>query len=115
MRRIIVGITGASGAIYGFRALEVLSKVGDVETHLIVSKGAATTAVHELERPLTDITGFADCGHDGGRAPAPPRAPAVDDRGSRGRCGHLPPGARHVQPTDVDRRPRRPHHHAGVR
>ena len=66
MRRIIVALTGASGAIYGLRVLEVLSKVGDVETHLIVSKGAGTTAVYELDRPLTDITGLANVVHDDG-------------------------------------------------
>lgn len=66
MRRIVVAITGASGTIYGFRALEVLSKVGDIETHLIVSRGAATTALHELDRPLTDISSLADVVHDDG-------------------------------------------------
>ena len=66
MRRIVVAITGASGSIYGLRAIEVLSKAGDVETHLIISKGAATTVVHELDRPLTDITGLADVVHDDG-------------------------------------------------
>ena len=66
MRRIVVAITGASGSIYGFRALEVLSKVGDVETHLIVSKGAATTMLHELDRPLSDVTALADVVHDDG-------------------------------------------------
>ena len=66
MRRIVVAITGASGSIYGYRALEVLSKVGDVETHLIVSKGAATTILHELDRPLSDVTALADVVHDDG-------------------------------------------------
>ena len=66
MRRIVVAITGARGSIYGFRALEVLSKVGDVETHLIVSKGAATTVLHELDRPLSDLTGLAAVVHDDG-------------------------------------------------
>ena len=64
MRRVVVAITGASGSIYGFRLLEVLAKVGDVETHLIVSTGAATTALHELDRPLSDITDLADVVHD---------------------------------------------------
>ncbi len=64
MRRIVVAIPGASGSVYGFRALEVLAKASDVETHLIVTKGAATTARHELDRPLTDITGLADVVHD---------------------------------------------------
>ena len=64
MRRIVVAITGASGSIYGLRTLEVLAKAGDIETHLIVSRGAATTVQHELERPVADITALADVVHD---------------------------------------------------
>jgi 4-hydroxy-3-polyprenylbenzoate decarboxylase len=64
MRRIIVAITGASGSIYGLRALEVLAKAGDVETHLIVSRGAATTLQHELDRPVADLNALADVVHD---------------------------------------------------
>jgi flavin prenyltransferase len=66
MRRIVVAITGASGSIYGLRTVEVLAKAGDVETHLIVSKGAATTIQHELDRPVSDITALADVVHDDG-------------------------------------------------
>lgn len=66
MRRIVVAITGASGSIYGLRTVEVLAKAGDVETHLIVSKGAATTIQHELDRSVSDITALADVIHDDG-------------------------------------------------
>ena len=38
MKRLIVGISGASGVIYGIRLLEMLKDVGDVETHLVMSK-----------------------------------------------------------------------------
>jgi 4-hydroxy-3-polyprenylbenzoate decarboxylase len=66
MRRIVVAITGASGSIYGWRTLEVLAKTGDVETHLIVSRGAATTLQHELDRPVSDLAALADVVHDDG-------------------------------------------------
>ena len=66
MRRIVVAITGASGSIYGLRTVEVLAKAGDVETHLIVSKGAATTIQHELDRSVSDIAALADVVHDDG-------------------------------------------------
>ena len=38
MKRLIIGITGASGVIYGIRMLEQLKAVDDVETHLIMSE-----------------------------------------------------------------------------
>jgi 4-hydroxy-3-polyprenylbenzoate decarboxylase len=64
MRRVIVAITGASGSIYGVRALEVLRTVADVETHLVVSAGAVTTIGYELDRSLSDIEALADVVHD---------------------------------------------------
>jgi 4-hydroxy-3-polyprenylbenzoate decarboxylase len=45
--RLIVAITGASGPIYGIRALEMLRELGTVETHLIVSPSALRTAASE--------------------------------------------------------------------
>jgi 4-hydroxy-3-polyprenylbenzoate decarboxylase len=39
---LIIGITGASGVIYGIRLLEVLSEMHDIETHLVISKHAET-------------------------------------------------------------------------
>ena len=41
MKRLIVGISGASGAIYGVRLLQVLRDVAGVETHLVMSRGAS--------------------------------------------------------------------------
>ena len=49
MRRIIVAITGASGAIYGIRALELLGKVDDVETHVILTSSGQRTIAHETD------------------------------------------------------------------
>jgi 4-hydroxy-3-polyprenylbenzoate decarboxylase len=57
--RLIVGITGASGAIYGVTALKALRAAG-VETHLVISKSGQITASHELEMSLSEVTALAD-------------------------------------------------------
>lgn len=64
MRRIVVGISGASGAVYGVRVLEVLAGVDDVETHLILSKGATTTLLHETGLHPEALSDLADVTHD---------------------------------------------------
>ena len=58
MKRIIVAITGASGVIYGIRALEILKKL-DVETHLIVSKAAEMTLAYETDFKVKDLRDMA--------------------------------------------------------
>jgi len=60
MRRLIVAITGASGTIYGVRALELLREVADVETHLVVSPPAVRTAGCEIEQTADQIAALAD-------------------------------------------------------
>jgi 4-hydroxy-3-polyprenylbenzoate decarboxylase len=57
--RIIVGITGASGAAYGIAALKALRGYG-VETHLVISKSAQITMAHELDLGLPDARALAD-------------------------------------------------------
>ncbi len=57
--RIIVGISGASGAIYGVRLLELL-RVLDVETHLVVSRAGALTLTHETGKTVRDLRALAD-------------------------------------------------------
>ena len=59
-RRIVVGISGASGAIYGIRLLEVLGARPDVETHLVVSSGAETTIRYETGRDPGEVATLAD-------------------------------------------------------
>jgi 4-hydroxy-3-polyprenylbenzoate decarboxylase len=61
-RRIIVGITGASGAIYGVRTLTVLKTCG-VETHLIISRSAHISLAQELNLRPTDLHALADVVH----------------------------------------------------
>lgn len=60
--RIIVGITGASGAIYGIRLLEAL-KALPVETHLVMSKAAEMTLVYETDRTAKEVRALADVVH----------------------------------------------------
>jgi flavin prenyltransferase len=57
--RLIVGITGASGAAYGVAALKALRAAG-IETHLVISKSGQITASHELAMSLTELTALAD-------------------------------------------------------
>ncbi len=58
-KRIIVGISGASGIIYGIRLLEILRKVG-VETHLVLTNAAKVTLALETDMKLPQLTGLAD-------------------------------------------------------
>jgi 4-hydroxy-3-polyprenylbenzoate decarboxylase len=61
-KRIIVGISGASGIIYGIRALEMLKRVG-IETHLVMSKAAEMTLAYETEYKAKDIRELASVYH----------------------------------------------------
>jgi len=62
-RRIVVAITGASGAIYGTRLLAHLRKVGGIETHVVVSQAGALNAHHELGLKRAQIEEMADVAH----------------------------------------------------
>jgi 4-hydroxy-3-polyprenylbenzoate decarboxylase len=60
--RVIVGITGASGTIYGVRLLEVLRDSG-IETHLVMSEAARRVAELETGYSVADIEALADCSY----------------------------------------------------
>jgi 4-hydroxy-3-polyprenylbenzoate decarboxylase len=59
-KRLVVGISGASGAVLGVRLLEVLSSMDSVETHLVVSPSARITLRDETGRSLKDVEALAD-------------------------------------------------------
>ena len=55
MKKLVVGISGATGSIYGIRLLEVLRELG-VETHLVVTEGAARTIRMETRYDVDEVT-----------------------------------------------------------
>ncbi|MEW5957472.1 MAG: UbiX family flavin prenyltransferase [Chloroflexota bacterium] len=60
MKRLIVGLSGASGVIYGIRLLEVLRGVADIETHLIISRAARQTIRLETDYSAARVEALAD-------------------------------------------------------
>jgi flavin prenyltransferase len=62
MRRLIIGITGSTGAIFGVRLLEALRST-DVETHLIISKWGQRTLEHETPYTVEQLKGLASIVH----------------------------------------------------
>lgn len=63
-KRLVVAITGASGAVYGVRILQVLSTLDDWESHLVFSSSGALTAAHELGMRRPEIEKLADVVHN---------------------------------------------------
>lgn len=61
---LIIGITGATGAIYGIRLLEVLSKIEAVETHLIISKFGELTIKYETDYEPNDVRALANFAYE---------------------------------------------------
>ncbi|HVG80831.1 MAG TPA: UbiX family flavin prenyltransferase [Methylomirabilota bacterium] len=57
--RLVVGISGASGVIYGVRLLEILKKL-PVETHLVMSRSAELTLAYETDLKVSDVQALAD-------------------------------------------------------
>ena len=63
-KRLIIGISGATGAIYGVRMLEILAKVDNIETHLVMSKAGRMTIQVETPFSVKDVESMADVVHD---------------------------------------------------
>ena len=58
--KLIIAITGASGAIFGIRLLEILKEIKDIETHLIISKSANITINSETKYKISEVKALAD-------------------------------------------------------
>ena len=63
-RRIIVAISGASGAVYGARLLQVMQPMPNIETHLVVSDAGWRNLEHELDMDRASVEALADQVHD---------------------------------------------------
>ena len=59
-KKLIIGISGASGAIYGIRLLEHLAEIDGIESHLIISKAAAITIAYETSYKVQEVIKLAD-------------------------------------------------------
>ena len=87
-KRLIVGISGASGIIYGVRMLEVLREAG-VETHLVMSKSADLTLIYETDMKPKDVRALASHFH------------AVSDIGASISSGSFPTMGMVIVPCSV--------------
>jgi 4-hydroxy-3-polyprenylbenzoate decarboxylase len=79
-RPVLVAMTGATGAVYGIRLLEVLRELG-VETHLVVSRWAEATIKTETDRRLDDVRALASVVHDEDDMSAPPASDGFETAG----------------------------------
>lgn len=87
--RLVVGITGASGSIYGWRLLEKLRASGEAELHLIMTRSGERTAFLELGKAASDFKALANCSY------------AVEDIGSRLASGSFPTGGMIIAPCSI--------------
>jgi 4-hydroxy-3-polyprenylbenzoate decarboxylase len=88
--RIIVGVTGASGSIYGWRLLEKLRARDGVEVHLILSRSGERTAFLEMGKSAADFRALADCWYP------------VEDIGCRLASGSFPTDGMIVAPCSIN-------------
>lgn len=87
--RIIVGVSGASGSIYGYRLLERLRTVPHAEIHLVLTRAAEKTAYLEMNRPIRDFKALAHFVHP------------VEDIGSRIASGSFQTAGMVVAPCSI--------------
>ncbi len=72
MKNIIIGVTGASGSILAKTLLEATCKISDVKTHLILTKGAKITFLHEIKNSsINELIDLADFHYDNENLAAP--------------------------------------------
>ena len=64
MTRLVIGITGASGSIYGIRLLEILRTTTDIELHLVISAAGKRTLVEETDYSVADVEALAHYRYD---------------------------------------------------
>ncbi|MFZ2726128.1 MAG: UbiX family flavin prenyltransferase [Methylococcaceae bacterium] len=62
-KRLIIAMTGATGAVYGVRMLQVLKEQSDWETHLIISSAGVVNLKHELNMKRAELIALADVTH----------------------------------------------------
>ena len=63
-QRLVLGISGASGAILGIRALEILRQIEEIETHLVISPAGKRTIAEETDWALNEVLSLADVVHN---------------------------------------------------
>lgn len=88
-RKIVIGISGASGSIYGLRLLEKLRSAGGVETHLILTRSGERTVFLETGKRAADIREMADFHY------------AVEDIGASLASGSSPADAVVIAPCSI--------------
>jgi 4-hydroxy-3-polyprenylbenzoate decarboxylase len=87
--RIIIGVTGASGSVYGWRLLEKLRSVSAVEIHLVLSRSGERTAFLEMGKTAADFKGLADVTYP------------VEDIGCRLASGSFPTDGMVIAPCSI--------------
>jgi len=63
-KRLVIAITGATGAIYGVRLLQILHNLPQIETHLMISEAGVLNLHQELDMNRKDVEALADCVHN---------------------------------------------------
>jgi flavin prenyltransferase len=87
--RIIIGVTGASGSVYGWRLLEKLRSVAAIEIHLVLSRSGERTAFLEMGKTAADFKALADVTYP------------VDDIGCRLASGSFPIDGMVIAPCSI--------------
>ncbi|BCG65396.1 MAG: flavin prenyltransferase [Methyloprofundus sp.] len=62
-KRLVIAMTGATGAIYGVRMLQILQRQADWESHLVISSAGLVNLKYEMDMPRSDLYALADVTH----------------------------------------------------